>query len=103
MKKVISDFQKLKDYALWYYFKYFPSNERLFNKLLEKTNKNKDLVKDVYDNIKHLFREEDIIRDKINNYLFRNKNLNYIKQKLFIKKFPKNIYEEILKNDFIKE
>jgi len=28
--------ERLKDYALWYYFRYYPSNARLVQKLNEK-------------------------------------------------------------------
>lgn len=103
MKNKPYNFQRLKDYCLWYYFRYFPSNKRLENKLLEKSNWDKELVNKVISEIKHLLEEENIIRSKIKNYLFRNKNLKYIKQKLYEKLFQKVFIEEILQNEYIEE
>jgi len=103
MKKTITTSQRLKDYALWYYFRYFPSNKRLENKLLEKTEKNRVLVDEVFKEISHLLQEEEIVRSKIKNYLFKNKNLFYIKQKLREKLFDKDLVENILNNEFITE
>jgi hypothetical protein len=79
MKELITNYQRLKDYALWYYFRYYPSNKKLEDKLLEKTDKNQELVTIVIDDINHLFQEDEIIISRIKNFLFRNKNLNYIK------------------------
>jgi len=95
-------FQKLRDYALWYYFKYFPSNKKLQDKMLEKSW-NTDLVAQVFESIKHLLNEEEIIITKIRLYLFRNKNLNYIKSKLLEKSFSKELIEIILEMYFLKE
>lgn len=103
MKKTITTQQRLKDYALWYYFRYFPSNKKLENKLLEKTEQNRELVMQVLSEISHLLQEKEIIRSKIKNYLFKNKNLNYIKQKLREKLFPNNTVEEILNSEFLEE
>lgn len=95
----MADYNKysvLKDYALWYYFRYFPSNKKLENKLFEKSW-NTELVSKVFLDISHLLNEDDIIKSKIDNYIFRNKNLNYIKNKLLEKLFPKEKIEIILR------
>jgi hypothetical protein len=77
-------YETLKNYALWYYFRYFPSNKVLFDKLNEKTEDH-ELSKKVYKNIEHLLNEKQVIEDKIRLYLMRNKNLRYIKLKLLEK------------------
>jgi len=99
-KKIITTSVRLKDYALWYYFRFFPSNRKLEQKLLEKTELNRELVDSIIDNIKHLFTEDDIIRSNIKNFIFRNKNLNYIRLNLMKKQFPKERINEILANEF---
>ena len=103
MKYTTTNPQKLRDYAFKYYFRYFPSNKKLLDKITQKADWDSVLAKDIFDSIKHLLQEDSIIRDKIKNYLQRNKNLNYIKQKLLIKLFPKDSVENILKTEFLKE
>lgn len=95
-------FESLKNYALWYYFKYFPSSNKLISKL-EYKSKDIELSKKVYDDINHLIDEKAVISDKIRLFLFRNKNLNYIKSKLIIAWFEKELVNEILQNQFIFE
>lgn len=96
------NFESLKNYALWYYFKYFPSSKKLQEKLLEKSN-DKDLSDKVFKNISHLINEKQVLWDKIRVFLLKNKNLKYIKWKLLEKWFEKYLVEEILKNDFLEE
>lgn len=98
-KEVITTFTRLKDYSLWYYFKYLPSIKKLENKLLEKTMQNRELVEEVFEDIKHLFQEEQIIESKVKVYLFRNKNLSYIKGKLREKLFDKELVNKILEQN----
>jgi SOS response regulatory protein OraA/RecX len=78
--------QRLKDYALWYYFRYYPSDGRLLQKLNEKWEEHD--AQQVFAEIKHLLQEDEIIKAKIDNYLFRNKNFRYIQQKMREKLFP---------------
>lgn len=96
------DFDRLKNYALWYYFRYFPSTNRLKEKLLEKSL-DEELSQKVLKNISWLINEKQVIWDKIRLYLMRNKNLKYIKQKLLEKKFDKELINEILEKDFLEE
>lgn len=96
------NFDTLKNYALWYYFKYFPSSKRLIEKLNEKSF-DTELSKKVFENIKHLINERQVIWDKIRLFLLRNKNLKYIKLKLIEKWFDKVLVEEILQNDFLED
>lgn len=86
--------QRLKDYTLWYYFRYYPSNARLLQKLKEKGSD--DDIKKVFSEIHHLLQEEQIIAAKIDNYVFRNKNYKYIRQKMREKLFPKEKVENYL-------
>ncbi len=103
MKYTTQNPQKLKDYAFKYYFRYYPSNRRLLDRLTEKADWSEELAWKIFNEIKHLLQEEDIIRSKIRNYLYRNKNLNYIKQKLLIKQFPKTSVENILETEFLEK
>lgn len=86
--------QRLKDYALWYYFRYYPSNNRLLQKLEEKGNK-KD-ASSIFKEIEHLLQEDEIIKAKIDNYIFRNKNYRYIRQKMREKLFETERVEKYL-------
>jgi len=77
------NYESLKNYALWYYFKYFPSLKKLQSKLMEKLP-DEEICEKVMKNISHLINEKQVIGDKIRLYLMRNKNLNYIKSKLIL-------------------
>lgn len=95
-------FDSLKNYALWYYFKYFVSPKKLMQKLKEKS-KDSDLAEKVFENITHLIDEKQVISDKIRLYLLANKNYTYIKNKLAEKLFDKVLVKEILDRDFFIE
>lgn len=95
-------FETLKNYALWYYFKYFVSPKKLMQKLKEKS-KDSDLPEKVFENITHLIDEKQVISDKIRLYLLANKNYTYIKNKLAEKLFDKTLVKEILDRDFFIE
>jgi len=86
--------QRLKDYALWYYFRYYPSNNRLLQKLREKWTD--EDAESIFWEIKHLLLEDQIISSKIDNYIFRNKNYRYIRQKMREKLFPQEKTENYL-------
>lgn len=95
-------FDSLKNYALWYYFKYFVSPKKLMQKLKEKS-KDSNLSEKVFENITHLIDEKQVISDKIRLYLLANKNYTYIKNKLAEKLFDKTLVKEILDRDFFIE
>lgn len=101
--KILNNYETLRDYALWYYFRYFPSTEKLSRKLLEKSDKNKQLSQDVLKSMKNLINDKEVIITKINNYLYRNKNLNYIKNKLREKLFDKILVNEILEEYYLED
>ena len=104
--------QRLKDYALWYYFRYYPSNARLLQKLREKWEELDST--EVLKEIEHLTQETEIIKAKIDNYIFRNKNYRYIRQKMreklfissevekYLEKFI-NAWESLLTEDFMRK
>ena len=94
MQNNLYSFQRLKDYALWYYFRYYPSSKKLLQKLTEKWWE--ENTKKVYSDIEHLLQETEIIASKIDNYVFRNKNYRYIRTKMFEKWFPKEAVESYL-------
>lgn len=86
--------QRLKDYALWYYFRYYPSNKKLLTKLKEKGST--DNAEKIFQKISNLLQEDEIIRAKIENYIFRNKNYRYIEQKMAEKLFPRDKVSQYL-------
>lgn len=97
-KEIITKYQRCKDYALWYYFRYYPSIHRLKNKLNEKTLNNHTLVDQVFDDVWELFDDTPVLESKVQNLLFRNKNKNYIKNNLRQKLFNIDEIQTILDN-----
>jgi SOS response regulatory protein OraA/RecX len=91
--------ERLRNYALWYYFKYFPSIKKLNQKLLEKSL-DAELTKKVFESIKHLCEEKRVMEDKIRLYLLRNKNARYIKTQLISKGFEKEMIDDFLQKEF---
>ncbi|MDD4151741.1 MAG: RecX family transcriptional regulator [Candidatus Gracilibacteria bacterium] len=70
---------------------------------LKEKSKDTDLPEKVFENIKHLIDEKQVIQDKIRLYLLANKNYTYIKNKLAEKLFDKDLVKEILDKDFFIE
>jgi len=105
--------QRIIDYAIWYYCSFFPSKQKIFDKLKEKfwpeSEKwkkywwisDEEILFIINEKLKNFLQEENILRAKIKNFLWKWKNLNYIKTKLFEKKFDKNDIEKILKEEFL--
>lgn len=98
--KINYDYNKLRDYGIWYYLRYYPSSSRLYEKLSSKTN-DKELLDRVYENIKPMIDDEIVIRSKIKSYIKKWKNLNYIRSKLYLARFDKDLVEDILRDDFL--
>ncbi len=96
------NYDSLRNYALRYYFKYFPSKNKLYSKLTQKSD-SEELPKKVLENISHLIKEKEVIGDKIRLYLIKNKNLRYIQWKLILAWFEKYMVQEILEKDFLEE
>lgn len=97
-KEIITKHQRGKDYSLWYYFRYYPSINRLKEKLKEKTQNNTVLIENIFKEIWHLFNDLEVLDSKVQNLLFRNKNKRYIITNLTQKKFNKDdIYNTLNK------
>ncbi len=91
--------ENLKNYAIWYYLKYFPSIKKLEQKLLLKSN-NVVIVNKILKEIYNIFVEENIIYSLIKTYYEKWKNQNYIKNNLKLKLFDSTIIEKSLKKFF---
>lgn len=104
--------QKIIDYAIWYYTKYFPSKVWLKRKLEEKFWPDSEKWKIygwiseeeinfiVEKKLKSIIFEKEVARTKIKNYVEKNKNLSYIKNKMFQKFFEKDLVLEILSEEY---
>ena len=104
--------QKIVDYAIWYYLKYFPSKIALEKKLFEKFWPNSEKWK-VYwwiwekeidfilnQKMSSIIFEEEVAKSKIRNYIEKNKNFSYIKTKMFQKYFDKELVLLILREEY---
>ena len=104
--------QKIVDYAIWYYLKYFPSKKALEKKLFEKFWPNSEKWK-VYwwiwekeidfilnQKMSSIIFEEEVAKSKIRNYIEKNKNFYYIKTKMFQKYFDKELVLLILREEY---
>lgn len=104
--------QKIVDYAIWYYLKYFPSKVWLEKKLEEKfwpesekwkiygwiTKKEIDFI--INEKMQSLIFEEQVAKSKIKNMIEKNKNFSYIKNKMFQKYFDKDLVLAILREEY---
>lgn len=107
--------QKIIDYAIWYYLRYYPSKKKLEYKIRlkfwpdsEKWKKywgihDEEIAYIIEDKLKNIIQEKEVLRSKIKNYILKNKNLNYIKQKLREKLFDKEMIDELLQDEFLTE
>lgn len=93
------NYESLRNYALWYYFRYFPSKNKLNQKLLEKW-KDLELSKKIILSLENIIDEKSVLIDKINLLLLRNKNYNYILTNLMQKWFEKEMIIFELENKF---
>ncbi|MDP2090585.1 MAG: RecX family transcriptional regulator [Candidatus Gracilibacteria bacterium] len=87
--------QKIVDYAIWYYLKYYPSPKKLTQKLLEKFGEKSENGKKYggigqveidyifQEKLINILQEELVIESKIRTYKNKGKSQMYIKQKLF--------------------
>ena len=93
-------FESFRNYALNYYLRYYPSIKKFREKLLKKSWWDKKTVDEIIKSMENIIVEKLVIESKIRVYITRNKNLSYIKSKLFEKWFEKEQYEEILNNNY---
>lgn len=82
----------LRNYAEWYYTQYFPSIQKLRQKLLEKTQ-DIDLVDEVIRDLSELFVEDKIIESQIHALLSRWKTAYEIRMQLVQKQFSPDIID----------
>ena len=104
--------QKIVDYAIWYYLKYFPSKKALEKKLFEKFWPNSEKWKIYWwiwekeidfilnQKMSSIIFEEEVAKSKIRNYIEKNKNFSYIKTKMFQKYFDKELVLQILREEY---
>jgi len=105
--------QKIIDYSIWYYLKYYPSPKKLAFKLKQKfvpeSEKGRkywgidDEVIDfiIKEKLKNIIQEEEVLESKIRNYKNKWKSKLYIKQKLFERMEDRDLIEEYLENMFL--
>ncbi len=93
---------QLRNYAEWYYTKYFPSRRMLEEKLLARSEE-REVVDRVMSDLVSLIVEDKIIESRIHNYLSQGKAVRYIRTKLTQKKFDKDLINGALadKSDII--
>lgn len=104
--------QKIIDYAIWYYLKYYPSKKKLTQKLEEKFWPNsenwkkywwisaKDINHILNENMKSIINEEEVLKSKIKNLKNKWKNIYYIKWNLLKKWFILDEIDIILEKNF---
>lgn len=104
--------QKIVDYAIWYYLKYFPSKKALEKKLFEKFWPNSEKWKIYWwiwekeidfilnQKMSSIIFEEEVAKSKIRNYIEKNKNFSYIRTKMFQKYFDKELVLLILREEY---
>jgi hypothetical protein len=106
--------QKIIDYAIWYYLKYYPSPKKLEFKLKmkfwpesEKGKKywwiNTDEINYILkEKLKNIIQEEEVIQSKIRVYKDKWKSKLYIKQKLFERQENIELVNIYLEEAFLK-
>ena len=77
---------QLRNYAEWYYTKYFPSCRTLREKLVRKCE-DAELVDRVMTDLSPLFVEDKIIESRVHAYVGQGKTTRAIRQKLLEKKY----------------
>lgn len=104
--------QKIVDYAIWYYLRYYPSRKKLSQKLEQKFWPNSEKWKRYWgiseeeidyiltEKMKNIIQENEVCRSKISNLIWKNKNVSYIKNNLRQKMFEPEMIEEILQTEF---
>lgn len=107
--------QKIIDYAIWYYLRYYPSTQKLRNKLDEKFGPNSEKGKRYWwidsqvidyiisEKLRNIILESEVCRSKIKWLVNKSKNKNYIVNNLLQKLFNKDMILDILENEFDSE
>lgn len=105
--------QKIIDYAIWYYLKYYPSPKKFALKLKQKFGPDSEKWK-IYgwisdDEIEYIIKEklssivleDEVIKSKIRSYREKWKSKLYIKQKLYERMEQKELIETYLEEAFL--
>jgi len=104
--------QKIIDYAIWYYLKYYPSIGKLKQKLVQKFGpdssnwekygwiNSEEIEYVIKENLRNIINENEVLKAKIKNFVDRWKNKNYIKSNLLQKGFIKDEIDEIFIQNF---
>ncbi len=104
--------QRIIDYAIWYYLRYYPSKNKLYKKLEEKFWWNSENAKKYWgikdkeinfilgEKLRNIIQEKEVCFAKIKSLQEKWKNINYMKNNLRQKLFEKDMIENILINDF---
>ncbi|MDD2871118.1 MAG: RecX family transcriptional regulator [Candidatus Gracilibacteria bacterium] len=105
--------QKIVDYAIWYYLKYYPSPRKLTQKLLEKFGEksengkkfggigNEEIEYILTEKLRNIIQEEEVIQSKIRLFKNKGKSKLYIKQKLFERGENRELIEKYLLEAFM--
>jgi SOS response regulatory protein OraA/RecX len=86
---------QLRNYAEWYYTKYFPSKRMLQEKLFGR-GEEEEVVHRVMSDLESLIVEDKIIESRIHAYISSGKTERYIRTKLRQKKFDTELIEKLL-------
>lgn len=105
--------QRIIDYAIWYYLRYYPSPKKLRLKLKmkfwpesEKGKKYWGIKEDeieyiLTEKLRNIIQEVEVIQSKIRVYIGKWKSKLYIKQKLFERQEDRDLIEKYLEEAFV--
>lgn len=105
--------QKIVDYSIWYYLKYYPSprklTQKLYDKFWEKSENwqkygwiwQEEIDYILQEKLRNIIQEEEVIQSKIRTFKNKWKSKLYIKQKLFERQEDKDLIEKYLQEAFI--
>lgn len=105
--------QKIIDYSIWYYLRYYPSPKKLEQKLIHKFWKNsengkkywwiwnEEIIYILENKLKNIIQENEVIKSKIRSYKSKWKSKLYIKQKLYERMEEKHLIEIYLEEAFV--
>ena len=87
------NYNHFKNYAIKYYLRFYPSKNRLSEKLVSKFKITENIAKKLVLELEEewIILEEKVIDEKIKYLISKWKNVNYIKINLIKKQFNKNI------------
>ncbi len=104
--------QKIIDYAIFYYLKYYPSPKKLALKLREKFwEKSENWQKYwgigeeeidyiIKERLKDIIQEDEVIQSKIRYFVRKGKSKLYIRQKLFERQEDKDLIDKYIMEAF---